>query len=175
MALLEVGSISYTANPAYTAGYNLNVVSSPGFYFNNLNGKNISQIKTFFDGDPNFKNTGSGTGSYSVSPPSNLQVGIDYHVQKGFYLNLNGQISLQAAANFKNPSYSNSVTFTPRYEGSSLGLFVPVNYNSVSHFNAGVAFKLGPFFVGSGSVISTLLGTGKQADVYFGLQFGGLK
>ncbi|CEN41340.1 exported hypothetical protein [Capnocytophaga canimorsus] len=47
-----------------------------------------------------------------------------------------------------------------------------MNYSDLSKFNAGVALRMGPLFVGSGSALSVLTNKSKQADVYFGLRFG---
>jgi hypothetical protein len=41
--------------------------------------------------------------------------------------------------------------------------------------NAGLSLRLGPLFIGSGSVLSALVGSSKQADVYVGFHFGRLK
>lgn len=35
--------------------------------------------------------------------------------------------------------------------------------------------RLGPLFIGSGSVLTALLGDSRQADVHIGLRFGGLQ
>ncbi|MEI9957341.1 MAG: hypothetical protein WDM90_13855 [Ferruginibacter sp.] len=36
----------------------------------------------------------------------------------------------------------------------------------------GASFRFGPLYVGSGSVLSALLGNSKQADVHLGLRIG---
>jgi len=36
------------------------------------------------------------------------------------------------------------------------------------------ALKLGPLFIGSGSIITAALSESKQADFFFGIRFGGL-
>jgi hypothetical protein len=114
--------------------------------------------------------------SYRVSLPTTLQIDADYHVQKGFYVNLASQISLSngRSKGFNNKTYS-GVTVTPRYETRAVGVYMPVNYNSLTKLNAGFSFRLGPFFAGSGSIVSSLLGQSKQADVYFGFRIGNLK
>src|SRR5207342_1239663 len=49
---------------------------------------------------------------------------------------------------------------------------VPLNYNELTQFNAGLAFRIGPFFIGSGSVISAIFHDTRQADLHVGLNWG---
>jgi hypothetical protein len=71
-----------------------------------------------------------------------------------------------------NGRYYSSFTLTPRYEGRKFGFFLPVNYNSLTKMNAGISLRLGPVFIGSGSIITALLGTSRQVDAHFGVRFG---
>ena len=70
-------------------------------------------------------------------------------------------------------SYSgnyNPVSFivTPRAETPWGGAYLPVSYNAVSGFNAGVALRLGPLVIGSSSIINTrILNKTKALDAYF--------
>ena len=74
-----------------------------------------------------------------------------------------------------NAQFYNSVTITPRLEGKGFGLFSPINSNSLTKTNIGAGLRFGPLTVGSGSAISALTGSSKQADLYLGLRFGLLK
>lgn len=74
-----------------------------------------------------------------------------------------------------NSQYYSSFTLTPRYEVRAFGVYVPVSYNKLTSFNAGVSLRMGPLFIGSGSVLTALMGDSKQADVHLGLRFGGLQ
>ena len=61
-----------------------------------------------------------------------------------------------------------SLTVTPRAEISWCGLYLPMGYNSMSGFTAGLALRLGPLVIGSGSLINTrFLNRTKSADAYF--------
>ena len=59
-------------------------------------------------------------------------------------------------------------------ETKKFGVFLPINYHEMTDLNAGLAFRLGPLFIGSGSLITALLSSSKQADLYFGFRFGAL-
>jgi hypothetical protein len=50
-----------------------------------------------------------------------------------------------------------------------------VSYSQLSKLNAGASFRVGPLYVGSGSVLSALLGSSHQLDGFVGVRFGGLQ
>lgn len=108
---------------------------------------------------------------YSVSLPSTLNIDVDYHLQ----VNADGQIAQTKGTDkpYNGPYYSGGA-ITSRYEGCKYGFFLPLNYNSLSKFNAGFSLWAGPLYEGAGSVLSALMGDPKQADVFIGFRFGQL-
>ena len=50
--------------------------------------------------------------------------------------------------------------------------FMPLNQNELTNFNAGLSVRIGPFFIGSGSLLSAALGNSKQADFHFDTRAG---
>lgn len=175
VAILDIGSISYKSNPAYTAGYSVNIPGSQKFYVNNLKDSSITGIKNALDQSPYFKNLNQGNASYSVSLPTTLVGSVDVNLVSKFYINLDGRIAFHNYSKYANPYYQNNFTLTPRYEGKFFGAYLPLNINSLTGFNAGLALRAGPLFIGSGSVLTSLFGTSRQADFYFGLHFGALR
>jgi hypothetical protein len=110
---------------------------------------------------------------YRVAMPSTLQLNADYHLNKGFYINLASQLSLiKNTTKTESSQYFNAVTVTPRLESKGFGLYVPLMYNSLTEFTAGASFRFGSFFLGSGSVLSAAFGNSKAADFFFGFHIG---
>lgn len=175
LAILDIGSISYKANSAYTAGYSVNIPGTQKFYVNHLKDSSIAGIKNALDQSPFFKNLNQGNASYSVSLPTTIVGSIDLHLSSKCYINLDGRLALHNYSKYANPYYQNNFTLTPRYEGKFFGAYLPLNINSLTGFNAGLALRAGPLFIGSGSVLTSLVGTSRQADFYFGLHFGALR
>jgi outer membrane protein OmpA-like peptidoglycan-associated protein len=174
LALLDVGSLKYKPKPAENGNYTINVSGIQQWHPEDIDGKSISEIKTYLDGSPYFTNNAANLSSYTVSLPTNLQVNADYAFTKSVYLELAGQINLAKKDNNYNSFYHNTVALTPRWETGHFGIYLPLSYNEVSKFNAGISFRLGPVFFGSGSVFTALFDKSKQADVHFGINFGGL-
>jgi hypothetical protein len=177
VSLLDLGRIKYEKDMQRSGAYNIDITGSERLYFNELNNVDIDDYKTYFNSRPQYftPDNSNAESSYRVSLPSTLQIDVDYHLHRGWYVSLGSQLSLvNSSSNIYNNNYFNSFTLTPRYEGKGIGLYVPINYSSLTNFNAGIALRFGPLFLGSGSIISAALGDSKQADVFLGLRFGGL-
>lgn len=173
IALLDIGSIKYEPKPNEFGNYTMHVPSGQKWYPDDIDGS-IAEIKEYFDGSPYFTRENAGQSSYKVSLPTNLQLNIDYAVTNMLYVEAAGQINLAQKSNRYNSFYYNTFALTPRYEGRRIGVYLPLSYNELTHFNAGIAFRLGQLYIGSGSIITALVDKSKQIDVHFGINFGGL-
>jgi hypothetical protein len=177
-ALLDFGKIRYEKDARRSGSYNIDIAGNERLSFRELDNLDIDNYNEFFESRPAYFTpaTTDNQGSYSVSLPSTLQLEADYHIIKGLYVNATSQIAL--ASNKKkafNPHTYSAVTVTPRYEMKRIGVYLPVNYNSLTKMNAGACLRLGPLFVGSASIVSALMGESKQADFYFGFRIGMLR
>ncbi|WP_315824900.1 DUF5723 family protein [Paraflavitalea speifideaquila] len=175
MALLDVGSLKYKRDMSRSGAYDLGVTGAERFYLSELSKVDLDDYKKFFDSRPQFFTpvAGSTETDYKVGLPTTLQVDVDYHVIRGFYVNGAGQFSLvNTGSKPYNSQYGNTFTLTPRYETARFGAYLPINYNELTKLNAGLSIRFGPVFIGSGSVLTALLGESKQADVHIGFRVG---
>ncbi|MES1223007.1 MAG: DUF5723 family protein, partial [Bacteroidota bacterium] len=174
VALLDVGSIKYTPKPNEFGNYVMHVTNLQQWRPDDIDGSSISEIKTYLDGSPFFTNTTTGAKSYKVTLPTNLQVNADYAITRKFYVEAAGQINVANKRNVYSSFYASAFSLTPRFETSHFGFYLPLSYNELTHFNAGISFRVGPVFFGSGSIFTALFDKSKQADVHFGVNFGSL-
>jgi len=178
VSLLDIGSIKYQKDMQRSGAYNIGITGNEKFYLSDLEGKGISDYKSFFENQKQYftENNSNKETNYSVSLPTTLHVDIDYHLQNNFYIALGSQLSMVSSENKPyNSKYYNSVVLTPRYEGKVFGFYLPISYNALTKMNAGISLRVGPVFIGSGSLITAAFGDSKQADVHVGLRFGGLQ
>lgn len=178
VALLDIGRIQYSKDPIRSGTYDVNITGNERFYLNELEGQEIDNYNEFFAARPQFftPSAANAESEYNVSLPSTIHIDADYNVRKNLYISLAGQVPLSSNEEkvFNNQFYS-ALTLTPRYEGRVFGFYLPLNYNSLTSFNAGASLRVGPFFIGSGSVLTALLSDSKQADFHVGFRFGGLR
>lgn len=177
--VLDIGSLTFDQDPNRSGAYNVDISSNERFYLNEFDDVEIDEINTVFKNNPQYFSpiaNQSSDGTYKASLPTRLMADVDYHINRNWYVNMTGQVSLVNASMEKpfNTAYYSGITLTPRYDARSFGFWLPMHYNPVTSFNAGFGFRAGPLIMGSGSVISALLGNSKQADFFIGFRFGGL-
>lgn len=178
VAVLDLGRIKYEKDMQRSGAYDMSITDNERLYFSEFNNLDVDDYNAFFSARPQYFTPVSGNNDeeYSVSLPTTLQVDADYHIKTGFYVNLGGQFSLSnnSIKGYNNRSYT-GFTLTPRYEKKRFGFYLPISYNELTRLNAGASLRVGPMFIGSGSIVSALMGKSKQADIYFGFRVSGLK
>lgn len=114
------------------------------------------------------------TGNYKIKTPATLNIFADVRVVKMFYINANMQFN---PFSFKRgtpvANLPLDITVTPRLEHRIVALYLPINYNQYSGFNAGVGLRLGQVTLGSSTIITSFAKkkfTG--VDFYMNIGFG---
>jgi len=110
--------------------------------------------------------------TFTVGLPTTFTATVDWQIVDRVFLNVSPVIALtnNGYGNFNLHNMS-SITGVIRYEMPWFGAYLPLSWNPLTQFNAGLALRMGPLFVGSGSVLSWLFkdySTG--VDFYFGVK-----
>lgn len=173
LSILDLGGITYKNDPQYYSDYTMRIAAGDKLYLEQFSDKNINEVKQILDADTRFtKNAGSNN---RIALPATLLADADYHISENIYTNLAVQVGLTAKNKIQNPYYTGNITLTPRFENKTFGVYLPLNYNPLTHFNAGLSLRAGPFFIGSGSLFTLAAGQSKQMDFHMGLRFGALQ
>jgi len=176
ISVLDIGSIKYNRDLSRSGTFSMQVVTLPGFDLATLQASSFADYKQILSSNPNFTAAANNNiPTLKVTLPTSLQVYGDLHLKGNLYVSAGTQLSIVNRSNPENPFVYSSFSVIPRYEGKGLGLYVPVNYNSLSQLAIGTTLRLGPLYVGSGSILSALFSKSKQADVHLGLRIGFLK
>lgn len=170
LALTDIGSIKYEKNSTTSSGYKINT-GNPGLNLKDLD-RPIDEIKAYLDSRTDFEKLNTSGNTYNVSLPTMLNLDIDYKVMGKFYLNAAANVNVLGSSKAFNNRYFDTYSVTPRIEVKAFGIFVPVTYSALTDMNAGLALKIGPLFLGSGSALTAALDQSKQADFFFGIRFG---
>lgn len=172
VSVTDIGRIKFEKDNTTSATYNVNIPAGQEFLLKQFDGKSINNYNTILDNSPYFTKTSSSASKYYINTPATLHADIDYNITGGFYAEASGQLGLTKNNEKLNLYNYNSVSLVPRYETGFFGVAVPLNYNDLTKFNAGISFRVGPLIVGSGSVFSALIDKSKQADAHIGFHFG---
>ncbi len=171
ISLLDVGSVHFNKSSNLAANYRVDIPGAEDFNLSSLKNKSVNQFIDVFNASPYFIKGSPQSSSYTVNLPTTLQVSADYLINENWGVNFSGQFNVNQQKNF-NLYYFNSYNLTPRWENSLVSVELPLNYNPLTEFNAGLALRVGPFFIGSGSVITALFKNTRQADLHLGLHMG---
>ena len=112
------------------------------------------------------------TEKIKVSLPTSLNLSVDYRIAQPFFVNLATRFNLTNKSNAYTAAYANEVSLTPRVETEYLGAYLPLSYNQISKTNIGLALRLGPFVIGSNTILSNLTKSAKDLNYFFGVRFG---
>lgn len=116
---------------------------------------------------------GSETESFRVGLPTAFRLNGDYRFTPAFYMSCNILLNLKgSSSDIYKPGYVSYFNVTPRYERKSFMVAMPFTYIGYQTMTLGAIFRAGPLYLGSSSIISSLLGKElKNADGYAGVAF----
>lgn len=135
--------------------------------------QNFQDLETFNDDLINKDKDGivtkldDGETYYRMSLPTQINLQVDYNIWKNFYINLSGSLAMrQAYTKYSKVHGYNAISITPRYERRWFGVAIPLQYNQFAGFAVGLGLRLGPVWIGSNNLVSTIAsGKTKNANV----------
>jgi outer membrane protein OmpA-like peptidoglycan-associated protein len=168
VSVTDLGSVKYT-NSANSQNYTLTTAGHNTSELQKLDGETYDDYFTRLKTGGLIVSKGVAPSS-KVSLPTALHLNIDYNIFKRIYINGDVLFNMVANSSPVNPNYITTFTVTPRLEKKWISIYSPVSYNVQGLLTWGAGVRFGPLFVGSGSVVSSLLKQRIQtADAHIGL------
>jgi len=103
-------------------------------------------------------------GTYYMNLPTHMNLNVDYHIWKDFYINANSVVSFQRNKNPHKVRYPSSVALTPRFDQKWFGVSLPLSYSELNGFRTGIALRAGPLVLGTGDM-KPLIAPGKDKKI----------
>lgn len=171
ISLLDLGRIGYqTSTESFDFTMDVN-----GFPTKALIGlETVVQFsdtaRRYFDESPNSEN-------YKAHLPTKLAFQADYYLGQSFYLNVSSFFFVtNTGVNGIQTAYPNNYVLTARYDERRFGVYLPIEYNSLTKINFGLSLRWGPLFLGARNLIASSSNKDEnQFDLYAGLQLYKLK
>lgn len=168
LSVTDIGSVNY-ANSPNSQRYTLTANGRNAQEFAKQSGESINAYFSRLQTSGLVVTKGTAPTS-SVKLPTALHINADYEIYKRLYINGDVLLNMLATSDPISPSYVTTFTATPRLEKKWMSIYSPVSYNVNGQLNWGAGVRIGPLFVGSGSVLSSLLKQRIQAaDAHVGL------
>lgn len=170
VALTNIGAIRYTKG-GDSRDYILGIQNLPTNVFNGVGSAyDISQVLDSLEQAGQLSDKPGAKNDYMLDLPLSLNIGLDYHVIGGFYMNMNANIAFnQGRKDDHRMNLPHSFYFTPRYDNQWFGAYMPIGYRQYSGLNWGLSLRLGPVIVGSGDIFTNLIkGETRGIDLFVG-------
>lgn len=173
VALRNLGSMKFKDNNNVSRNYSLQVGENESLDLNQFEGsESLPEIERILLNNPQFFTADSSTRNFKVKMPALFSAYADVMLYTNWYVTAYTQQKLNDDSENAQIAIQNIVTVTPRYSMEIFEGYIPLSINEISGFTAGVGIRLGGFHIGSGSVLSAMLGNTDQADAYVGFRFG---
>ena len=174
ISILDVGVIKYDYGSASFDIINSISQTDPINYENLL--ANLSSLRSLRDSLATVANVTDLVGEYSVSLPTRLELNYDYHLRKGWFVNMSAQLDLSSLMNTDyRIHYPNSISVSPRYDVGQWGAYFPLYWNMEGDIEFGTGLRYGPLTVGTHSLGSLLSAERTSFGMFFNLSIHQLK
>ena len=172
LSFRNMGSMTFKDDNNESANYQLNIpTTNPLNLADFENSESVRDIEQILI-DRGYLTKQSSNGDFKVKLPAVLNAYVDYKIHNKWYVSAYTQQKLSDDSQNDFTTIQNIITLTPRFAGENYELYLPLSSNEVSGFTTGFGFRLGGFFLGSGSIVTAALNNSKQADIYMGFRFG---
>lgn len=172
LSVKNLGSMTFKDNNNVTNNYHLDVPAGQNLDLDQFdNATNIKEIETILV-NSGFLTSLSSNRDFKVKMPAMLAAYADVKLYRRWYVTGYFQQELKKDDVNDQIAQQNIYTITPRYSASYFEAYVPVSVSDVAGFTAGLGFRVGGFFIGSGSLLSAGISDTQQADFYLGFRFG---
>lgn len=176
-SIKNIGSMTFKNDNNYSTDYSLNVTSNTS-HPNGLNLElfkdvdNLSQVETILKQEGYLSQTPTKK-DFTVQLPTTFVAYADVKVVSKLFISGYYQKKLSNDGDNDQIAGQNIITVTTRINLGLFEAYIPLTDSEISGFNAGFGFRVGGFYLGSGSIITSTLNqkNGKQADVYTGFRW----
>ena len=172
LSFRNMGSMTLKDDNNNSTNYQLNIPAGDPLNLSDFDSsesvRDIEQVLI----DRGYLTTESSNKDFKVKLPAVINAYVDYKIFDRWYVSAYTQQKLSDDTENDFTTIQNIITLTPRFAGENYEVYLPISSNEVSGFTTGVGFRLGGFFLGSGSIITAAINNSKQADIYMGFRFG---
>ena len=183
LAIRNLGSMTYKDANNSSTNYELKkIIANPPLY-NGLNLSlfkdvtNLAQVESILIDNgyltvQNSSQTPHPTKTnFNVNLPALLSLYGDFKIVPKVYVTGYLQQKLKNDSNNDQITALNIISVTPRVNLGFFETYLPIANNSISGTTVGFGFRLGGFYLGSSSIVSSLTSNGRQADFYTGFRW----
>ena len=170
LAVRNIGSMTYKDNNNASTNYTFSTQGHAPLNLNLFNNiSNLSQVETILNSN-GYLTKVDGQKDFNINLPTILSFYSDFKIIPKVYITGYMQRKLKKDSENDQITALNVMTITPRVNLGFFETYVPISNNQISGTTIGFGFRLGGFYLGSNSIVSSLSNNGKQADFFTGFR-----
>lgn len=172
ISLRNIGSMTFSDSDNSSDSYVLDM--APGQFLDLTefqDSESLKDIEQVLINHPEFFTKTSSKDDFKVKLPTTFNIYGDFKIYTKFFITAQLQQKLQDNNGNRQVTAQNSWSIIPR---ANLGFFegyIPISHSEFAGGNVGLGFRLGGFYLGSGSVITALMNDSKQIDLNMGFRW----
>lgn len=171
LSIRNIGSMTFKEDNNQSSNYALSIQGNQSLNLNQFeNVDSIEQIEQILLGS-GFLTKQDGTKDFKVKLPTTINLYADFKVIPKIFVTGYLQQKVNKDSDNGQVTAQNTFTVTPRFVTNYFEVFIPIGSTEISGFNTGIGFRVGGFFIGSGSIVTALINDSKQADIYTGFRW----
>ena len=172
MSIRNIGSMTFNNSNNSSTNYTLNIPASKPLNLSDFeNANNLSEVENILLAPANnYLSQTPNKSAFKVNLPTLFTLYGDFKIVPKIYITGFMQQKMKNDEDNAQITGLNIYSVTPRVNLGFFEAYVPISNNDISGTNVGLGFRLGGFYIGSGSII-TALSDSKQADLYTGFRW----
>jgi len=171
MAIRNLGSLTFKDSNNSSNSYTLNIPVTNPLNLNEFDGtESLVVVETLLK-DKGYLTGENSNKDFKARLPTLFTMYGDFKVYHKFYIT--GYLQQKMGDNNENRQITaqNSFSIIPRINLGYFEAYIPFSHNEISGGNTGLGLRLGGFYMGSSSVISTLSSNTKKVDFNMGFRW----
>lgn len=167
VAVVDLGNIKYRKDMRQSGSYNIDIRATTPLKLSELFGLDLAKARKLFDDHPeNFQALPeTDKPQFKATLPTAFHVEVDQRIVKNVFVAAASHMAVGDAG----WSY---VSVIPRYETSKFAVAVPVSYDWLSQWRAGLFMRYRCLVLGSSGLFTSIAQPTRQLDASLGLSFG---
>ncbi len=171
MAIRNIGSLNFKDSNNASNSYILNINQANELNLNVFDGtESLQEIEAILK-SKNLLTSTSSNKDFKVKLPTLFSMYADFKVFHKFFITTYLQQKMNNNSSDRQVTAQNSYSIIPRIFLGYFEAYIPFSHNEVSGSNTGLGFRLGGFYLGSSSLISSLSRDTKKVDINMGFRW----
>lgn len=173
LSFRNLGSMKFKDDNNQSKAYKMNVPNGEYLDLSQFDDvDNFEDLEAVFAANPQYFTILNNSKDFKTKMPAMITAYADYNIYGRWHATAYLQQKMNENNTNEQIAVQNAFSVTPRYSADTFEIYAPFANNEISGFTTGLGFRVGGFYIGSGSAITALITDAQQVDFYLGFRIG---